>query len=110
MTNPYTRLLLVCDAAESFIAESKLPEVDETKLASILLCLLSAESILDTGRMIVFGEDVSQFEEDKRTVNIRMDAIRAEISALMGRMGQKVVRQILERRARNMGVEWGGSL
>lgn len=106
MNNPYARLLLICDAAESFIAESKLPETDEIKLTNILRCLWSAESILDTGRIIVLGEDVSKFEEDKHTVNARMDAIRAEITALMKRMGQEVVRQILEQRARNVGTEW----
>lgn len=106
MTNPYSKLLLICDVAEQFIADSKNPDIQEDMLKSILGCLLSAEDILDKGRSIIYRGATAEFAEDKRMVNERMEAIRSEIVALMKRIGKSEVTALLDSRANRTRAEW----
>lgn len=100
MNNPYTKLLSVCDSAEQFIADSKDPNIPEDMLTRILACLISAEEILDKGRSVMQPGASFEFEEDKRKVNERMDAIRSETFDLMQRIGKAKVTEMLDYQAR----------
>ena len=106
MTSPYSRLLLICDVAEQFIADSKVPDLQENILMRILRCLLSAETILDTGRSVLPSGSSMDFDADKRAVNDRMDTIRKEIITLMQRLGKEKVEALLDSQANQLRTEW----
>jgi len=106
MANPYSKLLVICDVAEQFIADSKNPDIQEDMLKSILGCLLSAEDILDKGRSIIYSGATAEFAEDKRTVNDKLETVRSEIVALMKRIGKNEVTALLDSRANRTRTEW----
>ena len=106
VSNPYIKLLLICEAAEQFIAASQEKATDKDMLVKIAMCLISAEEILDKGRSVVPVGAPFEFIEDVRSVNKRMDAIRSEICNLTSRLDTQTIADMLEARSRNTRLQF----
>lgn len=108
LNNPYSKLLLVCEAAEAFIAAvQKQPDLaGEDSQNTTLLCLMDAEDILDVGRMLAPPGASLDFAEDKKEVEERMDAIRSEIALRVERLPKDVFMDLMVYRGRRAQNRW----
>jgi hypothetical protein len=106
MDNPYHKLLLVCGAAEEFIAASKTPDIEKDDLLRIMDCVISAEEILDKGRALAQPGSAAKFRADRQNVDKRMDAIRSESIHLAQRIGRADMMELVLYRGKQTRMQW----